>query len=154
VSIEIRTGDIFESGAEMLVNPVNCVGVMGKGLAAEFKKRFPDAFKPYKAACSAGEVQPGKLMVVQRPVRQNATPGPEYVVHFPTKNHWRQPSQYRYVKSGLEQLKELVASVQPRCVALPALGCGLGGLEWTRVRAMIEEVLGESDTEFLVYEPS
>src|SRR5215471_11819913 len=125
--IEFVRGNMLEAEVEAIVNAVNCVGVMGKGIALQFKTAFPDAFRRYKAACATGEVMPGRMHVVDR----GTTRAPRYIIHFPTKRHWREPARLKDVDSGLDAL---VAEVRRRgieSVAVPALGCGLGGLEWS-----------------------
>lgn len=140
-------GDLFESRAEILVNTVNCVGVMGKGVALAFKNRYPSMFHAYRAACDKGEVQPGRLHIW--PDRLGIT-----VVNFPTKRHWKQPSRYEDIESGLSALREFLLKRGTVRVALPALGCGHGGLDWDRVSAMIGKKLANLDAEILVYSPS
>jgi len=111
---------------------------MGKGIALQFKKAFPDNFAYYRKACRAGDVQPGRMLVFET----GALLGLKYIVNFPTKKHWRGKSKYEYIESGLQAL---VAEVEGRgihSIALPPLGCGLGGLDWDRVRPMIEAAFG------------
>ena len=129
--IELATGDLLEADVEALVNPVNTQGVMGKGLALEFKRAFPDAFKAYANACVRGEVMTGRMHVVRR-----ASP-PRFILHFPTKRHWRDPSKLEYVSSGLEDLVRSVRELRIASLAVPALGCGLGGLSWAEVEPLI-----------------
>lgn len=131
--IEERTGDLFGSGAEALVNPVNCVGVMGKGLALAFKRRFPDNFARYQRACQAQQVRPGKMFVVQRPLGAY----PRFIINFPTKRDWRDASRLDDVALGLSDLVAVVRDNAISSVAVPALGCGLGGLDWYTVRQEI-----------------
>ena len=127
------TGDIFESGAAALVNPVNCVGVMGKGLALEFKKRFPRNFECYNDACAVGMLRPGKVHVV--PAWSEAHP--HYIINFPTKRHWRDRSRIEDIEAGLADLVRVIDEYAIDSVAVPALGCGLGGLVWSEVRQRI-----------------
>ena len=157
--MEFVTGDMFESGADALVNPTNCVGVMGKGLAKEFKRRFPEMFKEYKDLCDDGLILPGEVC--------SLTVGdipPRFVFNFPTKKHWRDPSQLSYIEAGLVSLKNLTRYVSDRSirngeppvqsVAIPAVGCGLGGLDWAVVRPMIEaEFANVVDFQVWVFEP-
>ncbi len=148
--IERRQGDLFASGAEALVNPVNCVGVMGKGLALQFRKAFPGNFEAYKAACDRGELRPGVMLVHDR----GASADPRYVVNFPTKRHWRSRSRMEDVEAGLAALVEEVRSRGIGSIAIPALGSGLGGLEWEDVRARIEAAFdGLPEVLVLLFEP-
>ena len=131
--IELRRGDLFAADAEALVNPVNCVGVMGRGLALAFRERFPDNFAAYAAACRRGAVVPGEMFV-----GATGRERPRLIVNFPTKRHWRDASRMEDLVRGLESLAELVRTRDLRSIALPALGCGLGGLDWSEVRPRIE----------------
>ncbi|MFG3710832.1 macro domain-containing protein [Micromonospora sp. NPDC047730] len=141
-------GDLFAADVDALVNPVNCVGVMGRGLALQFKQRFPANFATYREACQEGLVQPGKVLVVL--ARQDRH---RYVINFPTKRHWRQPSRIEDVEAGLRDLARSIRALRISSVALPALGCGLGGLQWKDVRPRIEETLGATGARVLVYGP-
>jgi O-acetyl-ADP-ribose deacetylase (regulator of RNase III) len=145
--IELRKGDLFESGCQALVNPVNCVGVMGGGLALEFKTRFPQMFVEYKLACRDGNLRPGTLHVWKD--------GGPYVINFPTKDDWRNPSKMEYVCEGLEALDAVLRDRDIRSVAIPALGCGLGGLPWDEVRKAVTEFADRKWHDRLValYEP-
>jgi O-acetyl-ADP-ribose deacetylase (regulator of RNase III) len=139
-------GDMFEVPAEIRVNTVNCVGVMGAGVALAFKTRYPEMFRSYKKACEVGAVRPGALHEWKTLT--------EWVVNFPTKRHWRDKSRYDDIASGLATLRNYLKSLGPVRVALPALGCGHGGLEWTRVSEMIDETLGDLDARIFVFEPA
>ncbi|MDR0441477.1 MAG: macro domain-containing protein [Candidatus Accumulibacter sp.] len=134
--------DIFAcKEAEALVNPVNCVGTMGKGLALKFKKAFPDNFRTYADACEKGEVRLGQMLVHDRHGNSglfSIPEGPRWIVNFPTKRHWRDKSYIEHVEAGLADLVEVVRSRGIRAIAIPALGCGLGGLDWKEVRPCIE----------------
>jgi O-acetyl-ADP-ribose deacetylase (regulator of RNase III) len=146
--IEETTGDMFAAKVDALVNAVNTVGVMGKGLALAFKTKFPDNFTAYQRACKAGEVVPGKMFVVER-----AT-APRWIVNFPTKRHWRDASRIEDVKSGLVDLIEQVRVHGMSSVAMPALGCGLGGLAWADVRPLIVEACERlPSVRFVVFAP-
>lgn len=149
--IEYRTGNILEADAEALVNSVNCVGVMGRGIALQFKKAWPENFTVYVAACRRGEVQPGKMFVFETGRLTN----PRYIINFPTKRHWRGKSRMEDIEAGLHSLVEEIRSRGIRSIALPPLGSGLGGLHWPEVRRRIEEALGGlNQVQVIVYEPS
>lgn len=133
--IEIMEGDLFESDAHVLVNTVNCVGVMGKGIALEFKKRFPEVFEEYAKACSLGQVKPGQVHIVHLKERIGQT---QAVINFPTKRHWRDKSLIEDIDSGLYDLVHEVGYSFWHTIAIPALGCNNGGLSWDVVRPKIE----------------
>lgn len=144
--IRFQDGDIFRQKAEALVNPVNCVGTMGKGLALEFKRRYPRNFQLYQAACRRGELRPGTVLTVPE--------GDRLIVNLPTKRHWRDPSRIGDVRSGLQALAEEVRAKGIKSLAVPALGAGLGGLPWEEVREVIAETLeGLEDVDITVLEP-
>ncbi|MEW6219103.1 MAG: macro domain-containing protein [Thermodesulfobacteriota bacterium] len=148
--IEYRTGDILKDDAVALVNTVNCVGVMGRGVALQFKKAFPENFKAYAAACRRGEVQPGRMFVYET---GRLTP-PRYVVNFPTKRHWRGKSRIEDIDAGLAALAAVIRDRRIASVALPPLGSGLGGLAWQDVKPRVEAALaGLADVRVVVYEP-
>jgi O-acetyl-ADP-ribose deacetylase (regulator of RNase III) len=148
--IEYRTGDILTTDAEALVNSVNCVGIMGRGVALQFKNAFPENFKAYAAACKRGEVRPGRMFVFETGQLTN----PRYIINFPTKRHWRGRSRIEDVESGLEALAQEIRRRGIRSVAIPPLGAGLGGLAWRDVRHRIElGLLGLDDVQVFVYEP-
>ncbi|MGE0791202.1 MAG: macro domain-containing protein [Sandaracinaceae bacterium] len=132
--IEPSQGDILRADAEALVNTVNCVGHMGRGIAAQFKRAFPANFKQYRAACDRGEVEPGRMFITET----GELTGPRYVVNFPTKRHWRANSRIEDIDAGLAALIEDVRRLGIRSIAVPPLGCGLGGLAWSDVRPRIE----------------
>ena len=142
--------NLLDAQDEALVNPVNTVGVMGKGLALAFRQRFDLNNRLYVAACRAGALQVGRMFVTET----GEAFGPRWVVNFPTKQHWRQPSQLRWVSDGLVDLRRFIAQEQVRSIAIPALGAGLGGLAWPEVRAAIELALADLDgVQITVYEP-
>ncbi|MCY4652601.1 MAG: macro domain-containing protein [Dehalococcoidia bacterium] len=148
--IEYKTGDILSENAEALVNTVNCVGVMGRGIALQFKKAFPDNFKAYAKACKREEVQPGRMFVFETGQLDN----PRYIINFPTKRHWRGKSRIKDIESGLEELVHEIRERGIRSVAIPPLGSGLGGLNWGDVRPRIEQALSHlNDVELIVFEP-
>jgi O-acetyl-ADP-ribose deacetylase (regulator of RNase III) len=131
-------GDLLGTYAEALVNTVNTVGVMGKGIALQFKQAFPDNYKAYEAACKRGEVEPGKMFVFHR-----STSNPRIIINFPTKKHWRGKSKIGDIESGLRALIAVVKKEHIRSIALPPLGCGNGGLNWGDVRPRIERAFSE-----------
>jgi O-acetyl-ADP-ribose deacetylase (regulator of RNase III) len=132
-------GDLLSADAEALVNTVNTVGVMGKGIALQFKQAFPDNYSAYEAACKRGEVQLGKMFVYHR----NTLNNPRIIINFPTKKHWRQKSRIVDIESGLCALIEVVKTEKVRSIAVPPLGCGSGGLDWAQVRPKIEEAFAQ-----------
>lgn len=133
--IKLTQGDILYADAEALVNTVNCVGVMGRGIALQFKKVFPENFKRYKAVCDNKELLPGKMFVYDL----NSVCNPRYVINFPTKRHWKGSSRMEDIESGLLALVAEVRKRNIHSIAIPPLGCGLGGLLWNDVRARIED---------------
>lgn len=148
--IELTQGDIVQADAEALVNTVNCVGVMGRGIALQFKKRFPDNFKHYKAVCDKKGLNPGKMIIYDL----NRLYNPRYVVNFPTKRHWKGKSRMEDIEAGLQALVEEVRKRDIHSIAIPPLGCGLGGLRWVDVRARIQEAFKDlTEVRVLLYEP-
>lgn len=133
--VEHVTGNLLEADVEALVNTVNSVGIMGKGIALQFKKAFPENFKAYERACRNEELQPGRMFLFDLGRLRN----PRYIVNFPTKRHWKGKSRLEDVASGLRALVELVERLNIRSIAVPPLGCGNGGLDWSIVRPMIEQ---------------
>lgn len=149
--IERTQGNILKADAEALVNTVNCIGFMGKGIALQFKKAYPQNFAAYHKACNAGEVQPGRMFIVDLHSMLN----PKYVVNFPTKRHWRADSRYEDIESGLEALVAEVRQRGIQSIAIPPLGCGLGGLDWHEVRPMIERAFAAlPGVRVLLFEPA
>ena len=156
--IQYTKGDIFDSDAEAFVNPVNCVGVMGKGLALKFKILYPDNFNAYKIMCDKGMLKPG--YVITHTINQNRYEGseyngnPKYIINFPTKDHWKDPSTLEYIESGLKALINIVDKNNIKSVAVPPLGCGLGGLNWDDVNKLFHQYLKDVDSvDFIIYEP-
>jgi len=148
--IEYKTGNIVKEDAEVLVNTVNCVGFMGRGIALEFKKAWPDNFNAYAAACRRQEVQPGRMFVFETGRLTN----PRYIINFPTKRHWRGKSRIEDIEAGLEALVVEIRDRGVRSVAVPPLGAGLGGLKWSAVRPKIERAMGDlADVRVVVFEP-
>lgn len=149
--IEYKTGNILEEDAEALVNTVNCVGHMGRGIALQFKKAWPENFRAYAAACRREEVRPGKMFVFETGLLTN----PRYIINFPTKRHWRGKSRIEDIEAGLEALVAEIRQRGIRSIALPPLGSGLGGLDWQEVRAHIEQTLRAlSAVRIVVFEPA
>jgi O-acetyl-ADP-ribose deacetylase (regulator of RNase III) len=147
--IRYTQGDILQADAEALVNTVNCVGVMGRGIALHFKNAYPDNFKAYAAACERREVQPGRMFVYE-----TGSLAPRWIVNFPTKRHWRGKSRIDDIEAGMTALVDVLRECGIRSVAIPPLGSGLGGLAWKDVRAIIERGLAElPEVEAIVYEP-
>jgi O-acetyl-ADP-ribose deacetylase (regulator of RNase III) len=137
--IDVIDGNIFYVDVEAIVNPVNCVGVMGRGLAGQFRRTFPDNFDAYAIACASHEVRPGHLFVFERQPPAN----PRYIINFPTKRHWHDKSVIEDIDAGLIDLVRVVHEHPIRSIAIPALGCGLGGLDWADVQAHIEIAMRE-----------
>lgn len=148
--IRFTQGNLLESQAEALVNTVNTVGVMGKGIALMFKERFSANFFAYAAACKAKQVQTGKMFVTE----VHELGGPRWIVNFPTKRHWKAPSELVWVKDGLQDLRRFLLEKEVKSIAIPPLGAGNGGLEWPEVREQIKLALDDLDVEILVYEPT
>lgn len=148
--IEYKTGDLLTEDAEAIVNTVNCVGVMGRGIALQFKKAFPENFSAYAAACKRDEVKPGRMFVHDLGRLTN----PRYIINFPTKRHWRSKSRIEDIDAGLQNLVDVIREHGIRSIAVPPLGSGLGGLDWPDVRGRIEQALGGlTDVHVLVFEP-
>jgi O-acetyl-ADP-ribose deacetylase (regulator of RNase III) len=148
--IRFLRGNLFDSDAEALVNTVNTHGVMGKGIALEFKKRFLANYEFYRQACEQGQVQIGKMLVFPTQSLQ-----PQYIINFPTKQHWRGRSKLEYIQRGLQDLVCVVQQQGIRSIALPPLGCGHGGLRWEQVKPLIEQAFASlPDVEVQVYEPT
>ena len=134
MTIKYKHGDILQENAEALVNTVNCVGVMGRGIALQFSKAFPENFQAYANACKKDQVQPGKMFVFETCQLTN----PKYIINFPTKRHWRGKSQLKDIDDGLIALVEVVKKYKIKSIAIPPLGSGLGGLNWSDVKPRIE----------------
>ena len=148
--IEYKRGDILREDAEALINTVNCIGVMGRGIALQFKNAFPENFKAYAAACKNEEVQPGVMFVFETGQLTN----PRYIINFPTKRHWRGKSRMEDIEVGLKALVDTVRQYNIRSIAIPPLGSGMGGLDWSKVRPHIEATLQSlTDVRVIIYEP-
>lgn len=148
--IELATGSIVDADADALVNTVNTVGVMGKGVALQFRQAFPDNYAAYKKACDANEVVTGRMFVYRR----NTLTPPFHIINFPTKQHWRQPSRLEYIDEGLADLVRVIRDEAIESIAVPPLGCGSGGLNWDDVRPRIQSALNQvPDTRVVLFEP-
>lgn len=145
-----KTGNLLAARADALVNTVNTVGVMGKGIALQFKEKFPENYHAYVAACKKEEVQIGKMFVTE----VNRMDGLRYIINFPTKKHWRYPSRIEYIRSGLLDLQKVITEKNIQSIALPPLGCGNGGLDWNEVKPLIQNLLGDLPVAITVFEPS
>lgn len=149
--IEYTEGNILDAEAEALVNTVNTVGVMGKGIALMFKEAFPENFKNYEAACKRKELKAGKMFVSER----QSFVGPKWIINFPTKENWRGNSKIEWIEAGLEDLKTVITENNIKSIAVPPLGSGNGGLGWEQVRPRIEAALGSlKGVRVIVYEPT
>jgi O-acetyl-ADP-ribose deacetylase (regulator of RNase III) len=149
MAIERGKGNLLAADVDALVNTVNSEGVMGKGLALQFKKAFPDNFAAYERACKAGEVAPGRMHVVQR------LASPRFIINFPTKKHWRHPSKLEYIRDGLRDLVAQVRALGIASIAIPPLGCGNGGLAWSDVRPLIVQAFEAlPEVRVVVFEPA
>lgn len=133
--IKFEKGDLFSVEVDALVNTVNCVGVMGKGIALQFRRKFPDNYKAYKNACKKNEVQLGKMFIFEK----SPLISPKLIINFPTKRHWRDKSQLKDIDSGLNALIDDIERLKIKSIAVPALGCGNGGLNWSIVKQKIEK---------------
>jgi O-acetyl-ADP-ribose deacetylase (regulator of RNase III) len=143
-------GNLLEAQAEALVNTVNTVGVMGRGIALQFQRAFPANYAAYKKACDAGEVMPGKMFIFE----ERALGGPRWIVNFPTKRHWKGKSRLEDIRDGLADLAEEVQRLGIRSLAMPPLGCGLGGLDWAQVRPLIESAFSAvPEVQVLLFAP-
>lgn len=149
--INYVTGNIMDSEAQAIVNTVNTVGVMGKGIALQFKKAYPNNYKAYSVACKNNEVVVGKMFVT---TDRNISSGEKIIINFPTKQNWRKPSEYIYIEDGLDDLIDVIKHNQIKSIAIPPLGAGNGGLKWEKVKKIIEDKLSSLNIEILVYEPT
>ncbi len=148
--ITCRTGDMLAAGTQALVNTVNTVGVMGKGIALQFAERYKENLRVYQAACKNGTLVPGTMLVV----RDHDLQGERIIVNFPTKKDYKHKSKYEYIETGLVALVAAINEHNIRSIAVPPLGCGNGGLDWAEVKPMIVRHLGGLDAEVVLYEPS
>ena len=141
--LEYIEGNIFDSPAQVIVNPVNTVGVMGKGIALEFRKRYPDMFTVYRTACEKHQLTTGKLMLWRGP--------DHWVLMFPTKQNWRNPSKIEYIEDGLLKFVNTYAEKDISSIAFPRLGCGNGELDWNEVRPVMEKYLKPLPIDVYIY---
>lgn len=148
--IEYRHGDILQSETEAIINTVNCVGVMGRGIALQFKNAYPDNFKAYAIACKEDKVVPGKMFVFET----RMLTGPRYIINFPTKRHWKGKSRIEDIVAGLDDLVSVIKRYNIRSIAIPPLGSGLGGLDWNEVKPLIESAVQSLEAvQIEIYEP-
>ena len=149
--IQFIEGNLLESKAEAIVNTVNTVGIMGKGIALQFKNMFPANFREYEKACKDKTIDIGKLLITEE---QTLMAGKKIIINFPTKTDWRKPSEYGYIESGLKALVKTIEDRKIKSIALPPLGAGNGGLVWNRVQTMIEKYLSALSCDVYVYQPN
>ena len=148
ISFKSANADLFQSGAEAWVNPVNCVGVMGKGLALVFRQRFPDNLRQYQQACLERGLRPGHFLAVE-----NHGAGPAFILNLATKDRWQDPSELEWVAQGARRMRIWAEEKGVAWVACPALGSGEGRLPWAQVKAELIIAFGNSPVNFEVYEP-
>jgi O-acetyl-ADP-ribose deacetylase (regulator of RNase III) len=149
--ITLTQGDILQADVQALVNTVNCAGIMGRGIALQFRKAFPANFKAYEAACKEKAVQPGRMFVYDL----NRIYNPRFIINFPTKRHWKGSSRLEDIVSGLKDLVLVVQKLEIKSVAVPPLGCGLGGLNWEEVRPLIMIAFSKlPEVQVLLFEPA
>lgn len=149
--VQLMKGNLLNADVEALVNTVNTMGVMGKGIALQFRQAFPRNYELYRAACKRKEVVPGKMFLVST----NRFENPKFIINFPTKRHWRRKSEIKDIQDGLIDLVHVVRRENIRSIAIPPLGCGNGGLEWGTVRPLIERALLDiPEVEILLYSPA
>lgn len=150
--IEYVIGNILDSPSPVLVNTVNTVGVMGKGIALQFKKAYPNNFQAYSQACKDGNISIGKLFISKD---SSLITGEKIIINFPTKTDWRKPSEYSYIEAGLKDLTRIINENNIKEIAMPPLGSGNGGLDWERVKKIIEKSLSSlANVKIYVYEPT
>lgn len=149
--LKFTTGNLLDSEAEALVNTVNTVGIMGKGIALQFKKQFPNNYKIYSKACKTGEFKIGEMLIVEE---QSLLTGKKIIINFPTKTDWRKPSEYSYIEEGLKNLVKVIEEKKIKSIAIPPLGAGNGGLVWDKVKAMMNYYLKDVEAEVIIFQPS
>lgn len=146
----IKSGNLLDEKTNAIVNTVNCVGIMGKGIALQFKQAYPDNFAEYRKACEKQEVEIGKMFV--HTIHDMF--GDRYIINFPTKKHWKENSKYSYIEDGLKDLLEIIKKFNIKSIAIPPLGCGHGGLDWNKVYLLIEKAFSKiPDVKIKLYEP-
>jgi len=152
MTVSITQGDLLrQDDVDAIVNTVNCVGVMGKGIALQFKNKWPENFRAYEAACKTKQVRPGRMFVFD----SGGLVKPNYIINFPTKDHWRGKSRIEFIRDGLVDLVAQVKRLRIRSIAIPPLGCGNGGLDWSEVRPLIERAfVGLPEVEVRLFAPS
>lgn len=146
-------GNILDDDAHALVNTVNCKGVMGSGLALQFKEAYEDMFEAFKQACTDNKVQLGKMHVWKLEGQSSLISETSIIINFPTKHHWKDKSQLKDIKLGLQDLRKVIAQENIDTIAIPQLGCGLGGLDWAKVEPLIMEELLDVEAEIRLYKP-
>jgi O-acetyl-ADP-ribose deacetylase (regulator of RNase III) len=149
--IYYKTGNLLDSEAEALVNTVNTIGVMGKGIALQFKNMFPNNFKMYSNVCKNKELKVGQLLVIED---EALLTGKKIIINFPTKTSWRLPSEYQYIEEGLVELVKVIKEKKIKSIAIPPLGSGNGGLDWNKVKQILDKHLSDVDCDIYIYEPS
>lgn len=148
--LHVTQGNLLLAETEAIVNTVNTVGVMGKGIALMFRETFPRNYAAYATACKTGDAKVGQMFVTET----RELTGPKWIVNFPTKQHWRQPSRLEWIVAGLRDLRRVLVEKGIRSVAIPPLGCGHGGLDWADVKPEIEKALGDlPGVDVMIYEP-
>ena len=146
-----RKGDLLQDPSHAIVNTVNCVGVMGKGLALQFKQAFPNYFIAYKEVCNIGILRPGFMYTYKHTIDNKH----QYIISFPTKDHFKNPSKLQYIENGLLDLKRVIKKYNIQSIAIPPLGCGLGGLKWTDVEPLIHKHLADiPNLDVYIYPPT
>lgn len=149
--IQFKQANLLESDAAAIVNTVNTVGIMGKGIALQFKNQYPNNYKLYAMACKAKEVVVGKMFVTEE---TSLLGGKKIIINFPTKTDWRKPSEYSYIETGLQDLVKVIEDKNIKSIAIPPLGAGNGGLDWNKVKELIEKYLTHLDCEVQIYQPN
>jgi len=149
--IQFKIGNLLDSNAEALVNTVNTDGVMGKGIALQFKNEYPGNYKEYRKACKNGDIGIGKLFVYEE---ESLLGGKKLIINFPTKTTWRKPSEYSYIEAGLEDLIKIIKERNIRSIAIPPLGAGNGGLDWNIIKDLLLSSLKDLDCEITIFEPN
>jgi len=156
--IETRTGDLFDADVEALVNSVNCAGVMGRGLARQFKERFPENLRKYKNACRADDLEPGRVLVHDRGglfYDPQDSDGPRYILNVATIDHWKDRARRADVQEGIRSVAREVEQRSIRSIAIPAIGCGYGGLAWGDIEGVIRDAFGSlRDCRTVLFPPS